>query len=106
MLMHEHKTKSNYQLLPFKSKFPLVYTKYGEVDAQFLTIKPLSMSGKSAFVARMILRNHTYLKVHKCWQILPILKTQTIKCLAIFFKKYFNFQGFYIIYIIIWRFLG
>jgi len=30
----------------------------------------------------------------------------TIKCLAIFFKKYFNFQGFYIIYIIIWQFLG
>ena len=22
------------------------------------------------------------------------------------FKKYFNFQGFYIVYIIIWRFLG
>ena len=31
---------------------------------------------------------------------------QTIKCLAIFFKKYFNFQGFYIVYIIIWWFLG
>ena len=30
----------------------------------------------------------------------------TIKCLAIFLKKYFNFQGFYIIYIIIWQFLG
>jgi len=54
----------------------------------------------------MILRNHTYLKVYKCWRILPILKTPTIKCLAIFFKKYFNFQGFYIVYIIIWRFLG
>ena len=26
--------------------------------------------------------------------------------MAIFFKKYFNFRGFYIIYIIIWRFLG
>ena len=51
--------------------------------------------------ARMILRNHTYLKVYKCWRILPILKTTTIKCLAIFFKKYFNFQGFYIVYIII-----
>ena len=30
----------------------------------------------------------------------------TIKWLAIFFQKYFNFQGFYIVYIIIWRFLG
>ena len=30
----------------------------------------------------------------------------TIKWLAIFFKKYFNFQGFYIVYIIIWQFLG
>ena len=30
----------------------------------------------------------------------------TIKWFAIFFKKYFNFQGFYIVYIIIWRFLG
>ena len=30
----------------------------------------------------------------------------TIKWLAIFFKKYFNFQGFYIIYIIIGWFLG
>ena len=29
--------------------------------------------------AGMILRNHTYLKVYKCWQILPILKTPTIK---------------------------
>ena len=28
---------------------------------------------------RMILRNHTYLKVYKCWRILPILKTPTIK---------------------------
>ena len=28
------------------------------------------------------------------------------KCLAICYKKYFNFQGFYIVYIIIWRFLG
>ena len=54
----------------------------------------------------MILRNHTYLKVYKCWRILPILKMPTIKWLTIFFKKYFNFQGFYIIYIIIWRFLG
>ena len=54
----------------------------------------------------MILRNHTYLKVYKCWRILPILKMPTIKWLAIFFKKYFNFQGFYIVYIIIWRFLG
>ena len=50
MLMHEHKTKSNYQLLPFKSKFPLVYTKYGEVNAQMMTIKPLSMSVKSDFM--------------------------------------------------------
>ena len=41
---------------------------------------------------RMILRNHTYLKVYKCWWILPIFKTPTIKCLAIFFKKKFNFQ--------------
>ena len=57
-------------------------------------------------LSRMILRNHTYLKVYKCWWILPILKTPTIKCLAIFFKKYFNFQGFYMVYIIIWRFLG
>ena len=56
--------------------------------------------------AGMILRNHTYLKVYKYWWILPILKTPTIKWLAIFSKKYFNFQGFYIIYIIIWRFLG
>ena len=54
----------------------------------------------------MILRNHTYLKVYKCWWILPILKTPTIKCLAIFFKKYFNFQVFYIVYIINWPFLG
>ena len=53
----------------------------------------------------MILRNPTYLKVYKCWQILPILKMPTIKCLAIFLKKYFNFQGFYIVYIIICRFL-
>ena len=29
--------------------------------------------------AGMILRNHTYLKVYKCWRILPILKTPTIK---------------------------
>ena len=58
------------------------------------------------YKAGMILRNHTYLKVYKCWRILPILKTPTIKCLAIFFKKYFNFQGFYIVYIIIWQFLG
>ena len=54
----------------------------------------------------MILRNNSYLKVYKCWRILPILKTPTIKWLAIFFKKYFNFQGFYIVYIIIWWFLG
>ena len=54
----------------------------------------------------MILRNHAYLKVYKCWWILPILKTPTIKWLVIFFKKYFNFQGFYIVYIIIWWFLG
>ena len=26
--------------------------------------------------------------------------------MGIFFKKYFNFQVFYIVYIIIWRFLG
>ena len=57
-------------------------------------------------VTGMILRNHTYLKVYKCWRILPILKIPTIKWLAIFFKKYFNFQGFYIVYIIIWQFLG
>ena len=55
--------------------------------------------------AGMILRNHTYLKVYKCWWILPILKTPTIKWLNIFFKKYFNFQGFYIVYIIICWFL-
>ena len=54
----------------------------------------------------MILRNHTYLKVYKCWRILPILKTPTIKWLVIFFKRYFNFQGFYIVYIIIGLFLG
>ena len=30
----------------------------------------------------------------------------TIKWLVIFFKKYFNFQGFYIVYIITWQFLG
>ena len=54
----------------------------------------------------MILRNHTYLEVHKCCQILPILKTSTIKWLVIFFKIYFNFEGFYMVYIIIWRFLG
>ena len=42
----------------------------------------------------MILRNNTNLKVYKCCRILPTLKTPTIKCLAIFFKKYFNFQGF------------
>ena len=54
----------------------------------------------------MILRNHTYLKVYKCWRILLILKTPTIKWLVIFFKNYFNFQRFYIVYIIIWRFLG
>ena len=29
-----------------------------------------------------------------------------MKWLAIFFKQYFNFQGFYIVYIIIWWFLG
>ena len=57
-------------------------------------------------ISRMILRNHTYLKVYKCWRILLILKNPTIKCLAIFFIKYFNFQGFYMVYIIIWRFLG
>ena len=56
--------------------------------------------------SRMILRNHTYLKEYKCWRILPILKIPTIIWLAIFFKKYFHFQGFYTIYIIIWRFLG
>ena len=54
----------------------------------------------------MILRNHTYLKVYKYWWILPILKMLTIKCFAICFKKYFNFREFYIIYIIIWWFLG
>ena len=54
----------------------------------------------------MILRNHSYLKAYKCWRIFPILKTSTIKWLAIFFKKYFNFEGFYIVYIIIWWFLG
>ena len=53
----------------------------------------------------MILRNHTYLKVCKCWRILPILKTPTIKWLAICFPKK-KFQGFYIVYIIIWRFVG
>ena len=58
----------------------------------------------SFFMAGMILRNYTSLKVYKCWRILPILKTTTIKWLAIFFKKYFNFQGFFIVYIIIWRF--
>ena len=58
------------------------------------------------FVAGMILRNHSYLKVYKCWWILRILKTPTIKWLGIFFKKYFNFQGFYIVYIIIGDFLG
>ena len=58
------------------------------------------------FSSGMILRNHTYLKVYKCWRILPNLKTPTIKCMVIFFKKYLNFQGFYIIYIIIWWFLG
>ena len=58
------------------------------------------------WIPEMILKNHTSLKVYKCWRILPILKTPTIKCLAIFFKKYFNLQGFYINYIIIWRFLG
>ena len=60
----------------------------------------------SSLQAGMILRNHTYLKVYKFWRILPFLKTPTIKYLVIFFKKYFNFQGFYIGYIIIWRFLG
>ena len=30
-------------------------------------------------IVGMILRNHTYLKVYKCWRILPILKTPTIK---------------------------
>ena len=35
----------------------------------------------------MILRNYTYLKVYKCWQILPILKTPTIKCLRYFSKN-------------------
>ena len=54
----------------------------------------------------MILMKHTYLKVYKCWRILPILKMPTIQCLAILFKKYFNFEGLYIIYTIIWRFLG
>ena len=52
----------------------------------------------------MILRNHNYLKVYKCWWILPILKTPTMKWFAIFFKTHFNFQGFYIVYIIIWWF--
>ena len=54
----------------------------------------------------MILRSHTYLKVYKCWRILPTLKIPSIKWLVIFFKKYFNFQGFYIVYIIILRILG
>ena len=27
----------------------------------------------------IILRNHTYLKVYKCWRILPIIKMTTIK---------------------------
>ena len=58
------------------------------------------------FQLRMILRSHTYLKVYKCWRILSILKTATIKCPVIFFKKYFNFQGFYIVYILNWWFLG
>ena len=43
--------------------------------------------GLSRFQPRMILRNHTYLKVYKCWRILPILKTSTIKCLEIFSKN-------------------
>ena len=56
--------------------------------------------------SRMIVRNHTYLKVYKCSWLLPILKTTIIKWLAIFFKKYSNFQGLYIVYIIIWNFWG
>ena len=30
-------------------------------------------------LGRMILRSHTYLKVYKCWRILPIPKTPNIK---------------------------
>ena len=39
---------------------------------QFVPAQPQQQSG-------MILRKHTYLKVYKCWRILPILKTPTIK---------------------------
>ena len=45
------------------------------------------MSALVWLVVGMILRNHTYLKLYKGWQILPILKTPTIKWLAIFLKK-------------------
>ena len=40
-------------------------------------------------LAGMILRNNTYLKVYKCWQILPILKAPTIKMFGDIFKNIF-----------------
>ena len=69
----------------------------------FLSLHHEILAQVEVISARMILRNHTHLKVYKSWRILQILKTLTIKWLAIFFKKYFNFQGFYIVYIINWR---
>ena len=35
--------------------------------------------------------NHTYLKVYKCWRILPILKMPTIKMFGYIFQKKFQF---------------
>ena len=37
----------------------------------------------------MILRNHIYLKVYKCWRVLPILKTPTQKMIGDIFQKIF-----------------
>ena len=40
---------------------------------------PIKSLLEEALEPGMILRNHTYLKVYKCWRILTILKTPTIK---------------------------
>ena len=47
------------------------------MDDEYDSVDP--MKAVKTFKAGMILRNHTYLKVYKCWRILLILKTPTIK---------------------------
>ena len=48
---------------------------------------PLCLKTTVKQEARTILRNHTYLKVYKCWRILPIIKTPTINVWQYFSKN-------------------